>query len=364
MSRQQELSPAVMVQHHKPAPGTVITRFEREADSIERVFATLAVPLRVQGGEMNGDRVRYHLSPGSVGLDAQVEGVLGQLAAVLGSPSVRLAREPSGLALEVERSSSDTLALLPLLDLLGKLQPLHLPLGMTTRGTPLVLNLGSAASWHLLATGTAAGGKSELLRSVAVGLALNSPPAEVQILGIDATGQELALLEAIPHGMTDIALERAYAAELIDWLAAETARRRLLGARRPHLFLFVDDLQWLEAAGVEDFQERFRWLLEAGPQTGVHLIAAARSLKGEACLDPDRTKQLVHAQICDGSDRAPGAFTFTQGEKRVQAQVAWLPARDLDSAVRLIEAVWLGSADGSRVDLGEEIADASRDAMA
>ena len=297
MSGQQERHPTIISEKDsEPSAQAATTRFEREADSIERVFATLSMPVRVQGCQAQSDRVRYHLSPQSADFDTQVGDVLDHLAAALGSPSVRFARESSGPALDVESRISDSLPLLPLLDLLGEFQPLHLPLGMTTQGNPLVIDLSNPTSWHLLATGEADAGKSELMRTVAIAMALNSPPAAVRFLGIDATGRELALLEALPHRMADLALEPAYATELLDWLAAEIARRRLLAASPYQLFLFVDDLQWLCGSAIERIQERIHYLLAAGPSAGVHLIAAARSVNGEVDLDAEEGQHLLHAQ--------------------------------------------------------------------
>src|SRR3990172_9278275 len=215
--------------------------FEQEADSIERVLAALSLPIRVRGGQIREGRVRFLLSE-------QASGMRRALRGALGAPQVGLEQQGPGLALEVQQPSRENLRLLPLLDLLGELPPLHLALGMGVDGRPLVIDIASPSSWHLLATGEAGIGKSELLRSALIALALGTAPLEARILGIDLTGRELAPLEAVPHALCELACEPRFADELLDWAVAQLRERGASDRPQPHLVLWLDDLGSLAAA--------------------------------------------------------------------------------------------------------------------
>src|SRR3990172_10642242 len=222
--------------------------FEQEADSIERVLAALSLPIRVRGGQIREGRVRFRLSEQASGMQRELKGALSAVAAALGAPKVGLEQHGSGLALEVPQPSGEELRLLPLLDLLGELPPLHLALGMGVDGKPLVIDIASPSTWHFLVAGEAGSGKSELLRSALIALALGTAPLEARILGIDLTGRELAPLEAVPHALCELACEPRFADELLDWAVAQLRERGASDRPQPHLVLWLDDLGSLAAA--------------------------------------------------------------------------------------------------------------------
>jgi hypothetical protein len=315
--------------------------FEQEADSIERVLAALSLPIRVRGGQIREGRVRFRLSERASGMRRELKGALSAVAAALGAPQVGLAQQGSGLALEVQRPSQEELRLLPLLDLLGELPPLHLALGMGVDGRPLVIDLASPSSWHLIAAGEAGSGKSELLRSALVALALGTAPLEVRMLGIDLTGRQLALLEAVPHALCELACEPRFADELLDWAVAQLPERGANRQPQPHLVIWVDDLGSLASAGMNGVAARLQILLEHGPAANLHLMAAGRPEQVQPLLDASRDG-AVHAHAQLRREAGPGNFLFSSLRGRREARLAWLPARDLNSAVRLVEAQWLG----------------------
>src|SRR3972149_3825812 len=142
-----------------------------------------------------------------------------------------------GLPLKVQHPSRENLRLLPRLDLLGEWPPLHLALGMGVDGRPLVIDIASPSSWHLLAAGEAASGKSELLRSALIALALGTAPLEGRWLGLDLSGRQLALLEAVPHALCELACEPRFADELLDWAVAQLPERGASHQPQSHLVI-------------------------------------------------------------------------------------------------------------------------------
>lgn len=301
---------------------------ERQADRLERALSALELPVRVNGAQVSEGRVRYHVTPMGYTRLEQLEQARRDVAAALGAPQVNVARETGGLAIEVESGDDDEVRLLPLMHAMGDPDPLTAVLGMSQEGRPVTLPLASQRNAHLWIEGAQGAGKSELLRAAALSLAMASRPAQLRLLGIDPTGRELAFLGALPHALAEPASEARFASELVGWLAEEVGRRRRLEIVRPSLVLLVDDLDPLAEAPILTELGR---LTEAGGRVGVHLFLAARSLPWKLkAIGAGRT-DVVRAQ----ASGEVGQFRFRTAGSQVAAEVAWLPARDLATAVEL-----------------------------
>ncbi|MGH3833552.1 MAG: type VII secretion protein EccCb, partial [Pseudonocardiaceae bacterium] len=101
------------------------------------------------------------------------------------------------------------------------------------RRDPLWADL-SGAQGHAVVTGGPQSGKSTLLRSMVLSLALTHTPAEVQFFGIDFGGGTLASLDGLPHcggvaGRLEPDTVRRILAEVSGVLAARERRFRGLG---------------------------------------------------------------------------------------------------------------------------------------
>ncbi len=304
---------------------------ERQADRLERTLSALELPVRVSGAQVSDGRVRYHVTPMGYTRLEQVERARREVAAALGAPDVRVARETGGLAIEVESGGQDEVRLLPLMHAMGDPDPLTAVLGISDQGRPLTLPLASESNAHLWIEGGGGAGKSELLRAAALSLAMASRPSQLRLLGIDLSGRELVFLEALPHALADLASEARLASDLVHWLAGEVRRRRRLGMARPALVLLVDDLEPLGQAVEGSVMAPLSSLIETGGEVGVHLFLAARTLPAELEAIGARRADVVRGQ----AGEEVGGFRFRAGETQVVAQVAWLPAHDLATAVEL-----------------------------
>jgi DNA segregation ATPase FtsK/SpoIIIE-like protein len=316
----------------------------QQADRIERALSSMALPAKVQGGRVGERWVRYHLTPVSGTQSHQVTQAADAIADAIGVMEVRVAKEPRGLSVEVPVQQGVELRLLPLLHALPNLAPLTAVVGMMTTGSPLLFNLNRRSTWNLLVTGAGGSGKSELIRSLMISLALTSRRSQVNFLGIDMGGRELAVLEALPHALTDLATEPGFARELILWLGLEIERRLATGIEQPHLVLVIDDLDWLER---EQDAEALSALIRIGRQgiaAGVHYLAACRSPLSSTLSELRGARGLVEAGPLEADtsqgELVVGRFQFVAGRDVSEADVAWLSVRDLDSAVRLADAGW------------------------
>ncbi|TWD84428.1 S-DNA-T family DNA segregation ATPase FtsK/SpoIIIE [Kribbella amoyensis] len=186
---------------------------------------------------------------------------------------------------------------------------LRVPLGMDSHGQPVVLDLKESAQLgmgpHGLCIGATGSGKSEVLRTLVMGLLATHSPEDLAMVLIDYKGgATFAPFDGVPHVagiitnlVDDPSLtERAYAS-----LAGEVQRRqqmlkdagnvanitdyRLLRRQRPelppypHLFVLIDEFGELLTAR-PDFIDLFLSIGRIGRSIGVHLLLASQRVEG------------------------------------------------------------------------------------
>lgn len=317
---------------------------DRQADRIERALSSIDLPARVQGGQIGKHWVRYHLAPVSGTRADQVALAAEAVADAIGVAGLRIAEQPQGLSIDVPLGQGAELRLLPLLHSLPGLSALTAVVGMLTTGTPLIFNLTKQSTWNLLISAPRGCGKSELIRTLMISLALTSKRSQLTMLGIDIGGRELAVLESLPHALTELATEPGFAAELLIWLSEEVKRRLSSGVASPHVVLMVDDLEWLASRREVEAISALTHIARHGVDAGVHFIAATQTGLPPALGDLLDSQELVEVgPIENGKDYRKvmiGRFQFASGVDIDVADVAWLSLHDLDTAARLVNAGW------------------------
>ena len=315
------------------------TMFDQQADEIESALTRLALPARVDGGVIRENHVRYHLTPAIGTQPLEVAELADDVAQEIGVKDLRVLREAGELAIEVPLEHAAGLRLLPLIQTLPRLRPLSALVGMTTSGRPLVLELDRTVSWHVLIQAPAGAGKSELLRTLAISLALSSRPTQASFLAVDLGGRELACLDSLPHTLIDVASDAACAVELLDGVVGEIDRRTQSGGNQPQLVLFIDDLDWLRDQLGASMSGRLASILEGGLNGGVHLIAAVRGGIDGAQWAAGVSRMT--ALIGGFPNGQQGFFHLRCGSESIHAEAAWMSARDLDAAVRFTRTgIW------------------------
>ncbi|MEV7320200.1 type VII secretion protein EccCa [Streptomyces sp. NPDC093970] len=274
------------------------------------------------------------------------------------------------------------------------LASLHVPLGIVDRPLEqvremLVANL-SGADGHVGVVGAPQTGKSALLRTLMLSLALTHTPEEVQFYCLDFGGGGLASAAGLPHvGSVATRLDRdrvlrtveEYAQLLerrervfgelgIESIAAYRAMRRRGEVDDPYgdVFLVVDGWGVLRQE-YDDLENRIQDLAARGLSFGLHVVAAAvrwseirpklRDLIGtklELRLG-DAMESEVGSRVAQGVPNQPGRGLIRSGHHFLAA----LPRLDSDSgtedlttatkaAVSEIETFWTGrSAPGVRL---------------
>jgi DNA segregation ATPase FtsK/SpoIIIE-like protein len=324
--------------------------YNHQADRIEKALSSLALPTRVRGGEIGRGHVRYHLAPLPDVSIKQIGEIASKVAEAMGVYKVHMNEAEEGWVLDLPLEEDSSLRLLPFIESFNNLLPLTTVLGIAANGKPLLLNLRRDETWHLFAYGPASTGKSELLRTYILSLALKNRPSQVQFLGIDLGGKELVVMDALPHALSEVAVDTSYAEELIHWLANEVERRKEAQVISPDMILVIDELERVMEHS-ETLLKKLPFILHEGSRTGVHLAATSREIRPGTFLPRWRKPGVVIAKAGKGIPQSKtrvsevGGFEFHICSERIIAQVAWLPAYDLQQAVMMVRTGWRSSSE-------------------
>ncbi|WP_172372769.1 type VII secretion protein EssC [Sporosarcina jiandibaonis] len=180
---------------------------------------------------------------------------------------------------------------------------LAVPLGLRGKADIVNLNLHEKAHGpHGLVAGTTGSGKSEIIQSYIISLAVNFHPYEVGFLLIDYKGGGMAnLFKDLPHLMGTITnLDGAQSMRALASIKAELQKRqRLFGEHdvnhinqyqklfkqgeasepMPHLFLISDEFAELKSEQ-PDFMKELVSTARIGRSLGIHLILATQKPSG------------------------------------------------------------------------------------
>jgi S-DNA-T family DNA segregation ATPase FtsK/SpoIIIE len=186
-------------------------------------------------------------------------------------------------------------------------QRLRVAIGVSDRGEPVELDIKESARGgmgpHGLCVGATGSGKSEFLRTLALGLAATHAPDTLNLILIDFKGGATFLgLERLNHVaaiVTNLSEEAHLVTRMSDALAGEmTRRQRLLRAAGhfpslgdydaarargadlaplPALFIIVDEFSELLSQH-PDFAELFVAIGRVGRSLGMHLLLASQRL--------------------------------------------------------------------------------------
>ena len=185
---------------------------------------------------------------------------------------------------------------------------LRVPIGVDDAGEPVHLDLKESSQHgmgpHGLVIGATGSGKSELLRTLVLGLALTHPPDQLNLVLVDFKGgATFAGAAALPHVsavITNLADDLALVARMEDALAGELVRRQELlraagnlssvveyeharhrnpaMAPLPALLVVVDEFSELLSARPE-LTDLFVAIGRLGRSLGLHLLLSSQRLE-------------------------------------------------------------------------------------
>lgn len=249
---------------------------EYQADQIEMVLYSHKVAGRVLGGVVTPRWVRFEVMPGLGAKISSVVRLSEEIALRLGSAGVRVRRQGGTLRVEVPREDGQAVRLLPLAARLEEVPRQAAVLGLDEDGVPMLLRLPSPEVGHVLVSGTTGSGKTALLRSMVVSLALHNRQGEVQLVVIDPKGRGYEALRGLPHLMCPVVREVNEAAYVLNELVRLMLERDREGAREPRVMVVIDELADLVMSGGRGVARSITRLTQRGREAGLHVMAGTQ----------------------------------------------------------------------------------------
>jgi len=221
--------------------------------------------------------VRFQVLPAIGARISTIKGLSEELAAALDTSNVRVARQGAAVQVEMPREDSRPVMLLPLLRGLEDLPPVTAALGLGDDGIPLLIRLPSPDVAHVLVAGTTGSGKSALLRTMVLSLAVYEPqPARLALVLIDPKGRAFDSLSDLPQLARPVLVRTEEAVEALGSLVHLMERRDQRGESEPPVVVFIDELADLMMVGGADAERQLTRLLQRGREAGVHVVAATQ----------------------------------------------------------------------------------------
>ncbi|XVV16089.1 type VII secretion protein EccCa [Actinoplanes sp. CA-131856] len=226
---------------------------------------------------------------------------------------------------------------------------LRVPIGIVDKPAEQIRELLmadlSGADGHVGIAGAAQSGKSTLLRSLMLGLALANTPREVQFYGLDFGGGGLASVAGLPHmGSIATRLERDRVVRTIEEVLQVMERREeeftkrgldsmtsYMAARARgeiedqfgHVFLIVDGWYTMKQ-DFSDLDGKFQEITTRGLAFGIHVIVTSNRWSDMRTWLRDMLGTKLELRLADSMDSDVGS--------RKAATVPQQPGRGLTSA--------------------------------
>ena len=263
-------------------------KLEFQADRIEAVLTMHKVPARVTGGTVTPRWVRFQVLPAMGAKISKIKGLSEELAAALDAHSCRVSRRGAAVAVEVPRDDPQPVRLLPLFRQLegedGGIPAVTAVLGLAEDGAPLLIRLPSPDVAHILVAGTTGSGKTVLLQTMILSLAMVNQPRHLVLVLIDPKGHAFSLFEGLPHLARPVIRDTEETVEALHSLVRLMERQGAgggLGAgrnvgSRPGVVVVIDELADLLMVGGKPVQVALTRLTQRGREAGIHVIAATQ----------------------------------------------------------------------------------------
>lgn len=251
---------------------------EYQADRIEAVLAQHRVPARVTGGRVTPRWIRFQVMPAMGARISRIKNLAEELAAALNAPTCRVARQGAAVMVEIPRDDPKPVRLLPLLRTVTDVPPVTAILGMDEEGVPLLIRLPSPDVAHVLVAGTTGSGKTALLRTMVISLALRHPRrGHLALVLIDPKGgRAFGCFEGLPQLVRPVVRSTEEAVVALEDLVRLMERRDRLGESRPPVVVFIDELADLMMVGGKGAERSLTRLVQRGREAGIHAVAATQ----------------------------------------------------------------------------------------
>lgn len=249
---------------------------ENQAERINAVLNAHRVQTHVQNGSATARTLRYELSATPQLRVRQVSSLREELALVLQTDQLTVAREGGALLLELPHPEPNQILLRDVLADVIEMPSATACLGLLHNGRPLLLRLTSPNTAHILIAGATGCGKTELLRSILWSLLLNNRQSRLQWVAIDLKQRGLLPFAEHPALCLPFADTAERALYTLQVLVERMEQRDLLGVRQPKIVVAIDELaELLQLLGTPALNALTR-LAQRGREAGIHLLLATQ----------------------------------------------------------------------------------------
>lgn len=314
-------------------------QLELQSQQIEQVFDQHQLTAQVAGGSVQPRAISFDLQTLATGW-GRLMGLKQDLMTALGTSSVQISREEGSWRLQVVRPEEPPVGLLDLLALLDRTVPSTTAvLGLAEDGQPVLLNFSDPHVTHVLLAGQENAGKTVLLRSLALSLALLNKQSQLQLLVIDTAerrergeGTETAVsldpLNYLPHLLQDVVQTVDDADALLAFLVQEMTYRQTNKVAKPVIVVLIDNVVTLLRTGddaqTQSVHESLLRLVQRGAEVGIHLVLGtsrpeARELDDLRKLDlavrlVGRVHDAQEALVATGLPGTQAEYLLGQGD--------------------------------------------------
>ena len=257
-------------------------QLEFQADRIEAVLTLHKVPARVTGGTVTPRWVRFRVLPALGARVSRIRGLSEELAAALDAASCRVSRRGAAVDIEVPRDDPRPVRLLSLHRQLVEqeagagIPPVTAILGLADDGAPLLIRLPSPDVAHVLVAGTTGSGKTVLLQTMILSLAMTNPIRDLALVLVDPKRRAFGPFEGLPHMTRPVIWRVEETTEALQSLVRLMERREGGGATWPHVVVVIDELADLLMLGGKPVQWALTRLTQRGREAGIHIVAATQ----------------------------------------------------------------------------------------
>jgi S-DNA-T family DNA segregation ATPase FtsK/SpoIIIE len=253
-------------------------QLELQANRIETLLRMHNVRARVCGGTVTPRWIRFQVLPALGARISKIKHLNEELAAALNTTNCRVARRGASLDVEIPRDDPKPVRFLPLYRRIDAqdIPPATAILGLADDGHPLLIRLPSPDVAHILVAGTTGSGKTVLLQTIILSLALYNQPGMVQMILIDPKRSAFEVFDSLPH--LTLATDRATddpARTLQTLVSIMEDRGGEIPLDEPRLVLIIDELIDILMTSDEAMPPLTR-LLQRGREAGIHVIAATQ----------------------------------------------------------------------------------------
>ena len=179
------------------------------------------------------------------------------------------------MQLQIDRPQYSPVPLTELLTSMDEISCKTAVIGLDEEGHPLLHEFTPHLMSHVLIQGDVGAGKSSLLKTIAVSLAMLNKQSQLQLVAISSTVSTqnvLKPLNYLPHMLEPVMESVEDCAELFNFLEEELQYRLSQNCATPTIVVLIDDMQSI--CNNPQMINQLHYLLQNGPNAGIYFVLA------------------------------------------------------------------------------------------